>query len=128
MTFFSLVPTFILQMSIGAVAGGLMGKAMVWVMNKVKLNVDGLYSVLVLAMILFTYSATHFINGNGFLAIYLAGLVMGRSNFIHKRSLTKHFDGQAWLLQIIMFIALGLLVFPSKMLPVTASACCFLCS
>ncbi|MDZ4846771.1 MAG: potassium/proton antiporter [Chitinophagales bacterium] len=118
MTFLGLVPTFLLQMSIGAAAGLLMGKAMVWVMNKVKLNVDGLYSVLALAMILFTYSATHFIYGNGFLAVYLAALVMGRSNFIHKRSLTKHFDGQAWLLQIIMFLALGLLVFPSKMLPV----------
>lgn len=118
MTFFSLVPTFILQMSIGAVAGVLMGKAMVWVINKVKLNADGLYSVLVLAMILFTYSATHFLKGNGFLAVYLAGLMMGRSNFIHKKSLTKHYDGQAWLLQIIMFLALGLLVFPSKMVPV----------
>ena len=118
MTFLNLVPVFMLQMSIGAAAGWLMGKTTVWTVNKMKLNTDGLYSVLVLAMILFTYSATHFIKGNGFLAVYIAGLMMARSNFIHKHSLTKHYDGQAWLLQIIMFLSLGLLVFPSKMLPV----------
>jgi cell volume regulation protein A len=66
---------------------------------------------------MFTYSVTHAIGGNGFLAIYLCAVVIGNSNIVHKRSLIKFYDGQAWLMQIILFLTLGLLVFPSRILP-----------
>jgi cell volume regulation protein A len=71
-----------------------------------------------MASMLLVYAGTASIGGNGFLAVYVAGLVMGNSDFVHKRSLMRFHDGFAWLMQIAMFLALGLLVFPSRLLPV----------
>lgn len=109
---------FLQQMIIGSLTGFLFGKAMTFILNKIKLETEGLYPVLVMAMIFFTFSFTDIIGGNGFLAVYLAALVLGNSDFIHKKSLIRFYDGQAWLMQIIMFLTLGLLVFPSKILPI----------
>jgi cell volume regulation protein A len=67
---------------------------------------------------MFTYSVTHFIGGNGFLAVYLSAVVLGNSSFIHKRSMIRFYEGQAWLMQIILFLTLGLLVFPSQVMAV----------
>ena len=102
---------------IGGTMGYCMGRISHWVINNIKLGSDGLYPVLVLGLAMFTYSATHIIGGNGFLAIYLSALVLGSRDFIHKRSLLKFYDGQAWLMQIILFLTLGLLVFPSRVIP-----------
>jgi len=113
----SILPLFFQQMIIGGILGIVMGKLMVWMINKIKLEHDGLYPVFVMALVLLTFSASSLVNGNGFLAVYLAALILGNSKFIHKKSLMKFFDGQAWLMQIIMFITLGLLVFPSRMVP-----------
>jgi cell volume regulation protein A len=113
-----MIPVFLKGMTLGAVMGYVIGKATIYIINKVNLFVEGLYPVLTIAMMLFSYSATEVIGGNGFLAIYISGLIVGNSNFIHKRSLLKFYDGFAWLMQIMMFITLGLLVFPSKMVPI----------
>ena len=102
---------------IGGVMGYAMGRLSHWVINNIKLDSEGLYPVLVLGLAMFTYAATHIIGGNGFLAIYLSALVLGSRDFIHKRSLLKFYDGQAWLMQIVLFLTLGLLVFPSRVLP-----------
>lgn len=110
----SLIPKFFIGMILGAICGFVMGKVMIWVVNKIKLDVDGLYPVLILALVFFTFSFTDFIGGNGFLAIYMSAIILGNSNFIHKKSLIKFYDGQAWLMQIVMFLALGLLVFPKQ--------------
>lgn len=118
MTWYQLLLSFLLQMAVGAVSGYVLGRLMVWVINRIALDTEGLYPVLVMAFIFFCYSFTHLIHGNGFLAIYLAGLVLGNSNFIHKKSLIRFYDGQAWLMQIIMFLTLGLLVFPSHIYPI----------
>ena len=115
---FDLVPAFVLQMVLGAVLGTIMGRGMVIVMNRLRLEYEGLYPVLSLSLVLLTYSATTAVGGNGFLAVYLAGLVMGNSDFIHKNSLRRFHDGLAWLMQITMFLTLGLLVFPSRLLSV----------
>lgn len=117
-TLLSFVPVFIRGMVIGAVCGYVLGKAMGWVVNKIKLDIDGLYPVLVLALMFFTFSFTDAIGGNGFLAVYMAGIILGNTNFIHKRSLIKFYDGQAWLMQIIMFLTLGLLVYPTRIVPI----------
>jgi potassium/hydrogen antiporter len=113
----SLIPMFFQQMIIGALFGFLLGKFMVWVMNKVNLDYEGLYPVLMLALVFFTYSITAFFHGNGFLAVYLAAIILGNQNFVHKKSIIRFYDGQAWLMQIVMFLTLGLLVFPKQMLP-----------
>lgn len=112
------VPTFFLQMVLGALAGYLCGRLMAVIINRLRLAYDGLYPVLLIALVLLTYSATALIGGNGFLAVYLAGIIVGNHSVIHRRSLMRFFDGLAWLMQIIMFLALGLLVFPSQLIPV----------
>lgn len=113
----ALVISFLKEFILGAAIGFSMGKASVWLVNNIKLETEGLYPVLTLGLAIFTYSLTHAIGGNGFLAIYLCAIIMGNSKMVHKRSLIKFYDGQAWLMQIILFLTLGLLVFPSKVLP-----------
>jgi cell volume regulation protein A len=113
-----LVGQLVLQMVLGALVGYGLGRAMVWIVNRVQLGYDGLYPVLTLACVLFVYGATTVLGGNGFLAVYLAGIVVGNHDFIHKRSLLRFHDGLAWLMQIAMFLTLGLLVFPSQLFPV----------
>jgi len=110
-----LVPIMLLQLILGAGLGYLFGRAMVFLVNGIRLEYDGLYPVLSLAMVLFAYGLSTIVQANGFLAVYVAGIVMGNHNFIHKRSLMRFHDGLAWLMQISMFLVLGLLVFPSRL-------------
>ncbi len=114
-----LIPYLLVQMSLGIAIGFLSGKFFTWLINRMNLKIEGLYTVFSIAIVLLIFGLTNSLNGNGFLAVYLAGLVMGNKNFIHKRTLRKFHDGLAWLMQILMFLALGLLVFPSEVLPVT---------
>ena len=66
----------------------------------------------------FLFGFTDFIGGNGYLAVYAGGLMIGNHRFVHKRSTLKFFDGLTWLFQIVMFLTLGLLVNPSELIPV----------
>jgi cell volume regulation protein A len=111
----TLVPMFVLQMGLGALLGFGIGRGAVWAINRLRLEYDGLYPVLSFAIVLVTYGATALVGGNGFLAVYLAGLVMAQQDFVHKRSLVQFHDGLAWLMQIVMFVTLGLQVFPSRL-------------
>jgi potassium/hydrogen antiporter len=116
--FLSLIPFFLQQMAIGALAGIFFGKLSIFFINKIKLDFEGLYPVLVIALMFITFSTTDFIGGNGFLAIYLCAVYLGNQDFIHKRSILRVFDGLAWLMQIVLFLTLGLLVFPSEIIPI----------
>jgi len=101
---------FAIGMTAGALAGYLFGKIAVWFINKLDLENPSLYSVLLLAFVFLTFSLTNLVYGNGYLAVYIAGLVVGNRPLAHKRSLTTFFDGFTWLFQIILFVTLGLLV------------------
>ncbi|MBT0732324.1 potassium/proton antiporter [Methanoculleus bourgensis] len=114
----TLVPMFVQQMVVGGLLGYGMGKAIVFLINRLKLESEGLYPVLTLAMVLMTYGLTATFGGNGFIAVYVSGLVVGNSIVVYKKSLIRFHDGIAWLMQIVMFLALGLLVFPSDLVPV----------
>jgi cell volume regulation protein A len=114
----SLAPLFVLQMTVGGVAGYAMGRLMAITINRAKLQLEGLYPALALGLVLLTYGGTALINGSGFLAVYLAGIVLGNCDFAHKRSLIRFYDGLAWLMQIAMFLVLGLLVYPSRIVPI----------
>ncbi|GAB4439034.1 MAG: potassium/proton antiporter [Chloroflexi bacterium OHK40] len=113
-----LVPSFLLQMGLGAAGGLLLGRLMVAAINRIRLQQEGLYVVFTVGFTLLTYAATALLGGNGFLAVYLAGIVVGNANIVHKRSVLRFHDGVAWLMQIGMFLTLGLLVYPSQLLPV----------
>ncbi len=101
---------FVVQMAAGAIIGYLFGRASVWIINKININNASLYSVLLLACVFFTFSFTSLIKGNGYLAVYIAGLIVGNNKLVNKRTVTTFFDGITWLFQIIMFLMLGLLV------------------
>jgi len=113
-----MIPKFIKGMVLGALCGYAGGRLMIFVINRINLDVAGLYPVLCIALMFFTFSFTDAIGGNGFLAIYGAGILLGSAPIIHKKSLIKFFDGIAWLMQIVMFLTLGLLVFPSHITPI----------
>ncbi len=109
---------FVLQMFVGGAAGYVMGRVMLFLVNRLKLGYEGLYPVLILSLVLLTYGMTDILGGSGFLAVYLAGLVLGHHDLLHKRSLVRFNDGLAWVMQIGMFLTLGLLVFPSELVPI----------
>ena len=109
---------FLQQLVFGAGAGYLLGKFAVRLINKINLDNDALYSVLMLTVMFFIYGLTTQLGGNGYLAVYLGGLIIGNHKIVHRRSTLKFFDGLTWLFQIIMFLALGLLVEPRELLPI----------
>jgi potassium/hydrogen antiporter len=110
--------SFILQMTIGVLFGILFGRLLVFLANRIQLGFDGLYPVLTLSIVFLAYSVTTMLYGNGFLAVYIAGIMAGHQDFVHRRSVIRFHDGMAWLMQIAMFLTLGLLVFPTKLPPI----------
>lgn len=113
-----LLVRFFVQMIVGALAGFVFGRVVVALINWLRLGYDGLYQVLTLAWVALVYGVTAIIGGNGFLAVYIMGIVIGNRDFIHRRTILRFHDGLAWLMQIVMFLTLGLLVFPSQLWPV----------
>ena len=113
----ALIPRFFLDMGMGAVIGYLMAKVIVFSINRLKLYYEGLYPAVVISLVLLTYVIAVFLKGNGILAVYVAGLMLGQADFPNKRMIIRFHDGLAWLMQIAMFITLGLLVFPSHIIP-----------
>ena len=107
---------FVVQMVVGALSGYLIGRLAVWTINRIKLANHSLYSVLLLAFIFFSFAFTDLIKGNGYLAVYLSGLVIGNHKLEQKRPLTVLFDGFTWLMQIVMFLTLGLFVNSNELL------------
>ena len=114
----SAIISFLLQFIIGIGAGYLLGKIAVFVINKINLDNNSFYPILLLTCCLFIFSVTYFMEGNGFLAVYPAGLVIGNGKIVHKKASMKVFDGLSWISQILVFLTLGLLVNPSEMWPV----------
>lgn len=117
-SFISISSLFAVQMGLGIVFGVVCGKGMVLMLNRLKSYYEGVYPVLALASVGLTYGVTAVAGGSGFLAVYIAGLIASNSKFVQKKSMLRFFDGLAWLSQIAMFVTLGLLVFPSRIVPI----------
>ena len=100
---------FVMQMVVGGALGVAMGEIIRRTFNVLNLDLEGIYPVLSVALVLLTYGITASLNGSGFLAAYLAGVIVRRRPFTHQQSLLRFHDGMAWLMQITMFLALGLL-------------------
>lgn len=117
-----LLKLFASQMLIGAALGFLGGYVAVWVVNRIELGATGMYPVLVSAFGLLTYGAAVQLGGSGFLAVYLAGVVIGNGQMPFQQGIRRFHDAMAWLAQIVMFVTLGLLSFPSRLLEVSGKA------
>lgn len=121
-TVVQLVWDFVVQMSLGVAAGLAAAAGAVRLINRLRLDVDGLYPVITLATVLAVFEAVTWLGGSGFLAVYVAGVAMAHRDFLHRRSLVRFHDAVAWLMQIAMFVVLGLLVFPSRLPEVAGPA------
>lgn len=117
-SFWMIGGTLLMQLCIGALMGLALGRIAVRVINRIKIGNDSLYPILIFTFSIFIFSFTYVAKGNGFLAVYIAGLVLGNSKFVHKRSSLNFFDGLAWMSQLIMFLTLGLLVNPHELVPI----------
>lgn len=103
------------QLVMGVLAGYVIGKSMVWIINRIRIENESLYPILVFTACIFIFAVTYYMQGNSYLAVYIGGLVIGNSKFVHKRSTRNFFDGISWLSQLVMFLMLGLLVNPSDL-------------
>ena len=108
------ITIFFQEMIIGGLLGICMGIAIKYIVINIKLNNEAFYPSITLAMMIFTYSFTNFIHGNGFLSVYIAGIILGKEEFVRKERLLWFFSSMSWGMQMIMFIVLGLLVFPKQ--------------
>ena len=111
-----LLMLFIQQMGVGSAVGLTIGWLSVRIINRIHLTTSGLYPVMVAALGLLAFGIAANLGGSGFLAIFIAGVVIGNSRFVFQRSTFLFHDGLAWLGQIIMFVFLGLLINPSSLL------------
>ena len=114
----STLPVLIKQILLGGLLGFLFGRIGKVIINGIKLDYEGLYIVLLIAIMFFSFAATDLVDGNGFLAVYLCAIYLGNQDLIHKKKILKSFDSFAWLMQIVLFLTLGLLVYPSQIVPV----------
>lgn len=114
--------TLVLQFGVGIISGIIMGYFAVWVLNKVHLTNAPLYAILLISIVFFTFTVATKLYGNGYLAVYLAGVIIGNHKITFKKEIFSFLDGMTWLVQIVMFVALGLLVNPHEMLQVAPIA------
>ncbi len=113
---------FILQFVVGIGVGYAGGRGAAEIVNRINLRNKELYSIMVLCFIFIVYSTAYLLKGNGYLAVYLAGMMMGNCNLYKKKEITGFLDGMTWLFQIVIFVILGLLVNPHDMLSVAVTA------
>lgn len=104
------LPKLLVQMGVGIIWGYLIGKIGAHLYNRLKLEYEGLYFVMGIAIVLITYGGATCLYGNGFMASYVAGVTMANCRFNYKRGLSRFSDGVAWLMQVMLFMVLGLLI------------------
>ena len=114
--------SFVIQFIVGAAAGYLLGKLAILMLNRLNIDNQSLYPILLLSFVFFTFSVTDLMKGNGYLAVYIAGMMVGNNKIMHRKEIYTFMDGLTWLFQIIMFLCLGLLVNPHEMLEVAVVA------
>ncbi|PSL45962.1 potassium/proton antiporter (CPA1 family) [Salsuginibacillus halophilus] len=114
----AMVPDFFWQMGVGLGIGYLIGRLSSWAINHINLESSGLYPIFSVAFALLTYSVASFVEASGFLAVYVAALVIGNSELTYRYSIFQFNEGFAWMAQILMFIILGLLAFPEQVFSV----------
>jgi cell volume regulation protein A len=115
-SFFASFMYLIVEITIGFIAGIVFGKIGEWILSKLSIGIFEFNQILILGLVILTYGGTQIIHGNGFLAVYILGLYLGKSQISYKNTTIRVYNTISWIMQIAMFILLGLLVFPSELL------------
>ena len=118
----NIIGSFIIQFLVGAAAGYILGKLAILILNKITIDNQSLYPILLLSFVFFTFAITDLLRGNGYLAVYIAGMMVGNHKITFRKEIATFMDGLTWLFQIIMFLMLGLLVNPHEMIEVAVVA------
>ncbi len=117
--FGSIAIMLVSQVGFGLLVGFLLAIIAVAILRRFEFEIVGLYPIFVVGIAILSYALSEFMGGNGYLSVYISGIVLGNSRIFHKRSLVHFFDGISWLMQIMLFFTLGLLAFPSKLPSIT---------
>lgn len=112
----------LVQFLIGGSIGYAFGRFAVWLVNRINLSNSSLYPILLLSIVFATFTITDLLKGNGYLAVYIAGVIVGNARLVYRKEINTFMNGLTWLFQIIMFLSLGLLVNPHEMLDIAAVA------
>jgi cell volume regulation protein A len=104
------------EIMIGGACGLAIGVGARWLLARTRLSASGLYSVTTLATALFAFSLPTLLGGSGFLGVYVAAVALGAGRLPYATALRRTHDSLAWLGQVAMFLVLGLLVYPSRLL------------
>ena len=118
----NIIVSFIIQFLVGAAAGYILGILAILILNKINIDNQSLYPILLLSFVFFTFAITDLLRGNGYLAVYIAGMMVGNHKITFRKEIATFMDGLTWLFQIIMFLMLGLLVNPHEMIEVAVVA------
>lgn len=110
-----IVPMVIKQIVFGLAIGSILAKVSVYILRNSKFEIEGFYTIFITAIAMLSYALSEYVGGNGYLSVYMAGIIIGNSKIPHKKSLVHFFDGISWIMQIMLFFMLGLLSFPSKL-------------
>ena len=110
------------QIIFGLAIGYLIAKVTIYILKHSNFEIDGFYTIFVTAVAILSYSVCELLGGNGYLSVYITGILIGNSNIPRKKSMFHFFDGISWIMQIALFFTLGLLSFPSKLTHVTSTA------
>lgn len=118
----SIFASFAIQFIVGGVFGYLFGKLSIRIINKIDLPNQSLYPILLVAFVFISFTLTDMLGGNGYLAVYIAGMMVGNAKIVNRKEISTFMNGLTWMFQIIMFLALGLLVNPHEMLSIAVVA------
>lgn len=111
----TIIPMLLNQVIVGIICAVLLAKLTIYLLRRVHFEIDGFYPIFVMAIAVLSYALSEHFGGNGYLSVYMAGLIIGNSKIPHKKSMFQFFDGISWIMQIMLFFILGLLSFPSKL-------------
>ena len=114
-TVMNLIPLVISQIVIGVMIGTLIAMASIYLIRHANFEIESFYVIFIIAMAIISYSLSEWMGGNGYLSVYISGIIIGNSKIPHKKTLVHFLDGVSWIMQIILFFILGLLANPLEL-------------
>lgn len=110
----NIIPMILKQIIVGVVISVVLAKLSVYLLRHAKFEIEGFYPIFITAIAVLAYSVSEYFSGNGYLSVYITGIIIGNAKIPHKKSIFQFFDGISWIMQIMLFFLLGLVASPSK--------------